>query len=123
MLFKRERLFSSFVTPDFKKRQNRNETRSKAGTKFTEIFAFLAIKFQIPLILKVQTRTTLEQKIMAIKNEQFRTIKKKHDLKHCQTCWRSLDKLLVRIIEQFGNLKEFKETTNFSRIQGKKWNR
>ena len=29
--------------------------------------------------MKVQTRTTLEQKMMPIKNEEFRTIKK-HDL-------------------------------------------
>ena len=30
---------SSFVTPDFKKRQNRNEMSLKNGTKFTGIFA------------------------------------------------------------------------------------
>ena len=35
MLFKRKRHFSSFVTPDFKKRQNRNKILSKNGTKFT----------------------------------------------------------------------------------------
>ena len=29
--------------------------------------------------MKVQTRATLEQKMMRIKNEKFRTIKKKHD--------------------------------------------
>ena len=30
-------------------------------------------------MLNVQTRATLEQKMMPIKNEQFRTIEKKHD--------------------------------------------
>ena len=29
--------------------------------------------------MKVQTRKTLEQKMILIKNEQFHTIKKKHD--------------------------------------------
>ena len=44
LLFRRERLFSLFVTPDFKKGQNWNETPLKNGTKFTGIFAFLMIK-------------------------------------------------------------------------------
>ena len=43
-LFQRKRLFSSFVTPDFNKRQNRNEISLKNGTKFTGIFASLVIK-------------------------------------------------------------------------------
>ena len=76
LLCQRKRLFSSFVTPDFKKRQKRNETSSKSGTKFTGIFASLVIKSLTPLVLKVQTRATLEQKMMPIKNEQFSTIKK-----------------------------------------------
>ena len=67
MLFHRKRLFSSFVTPDFKKRQNRNETSLKKGTKFTGIFASLVIKLQTPLVLKVQTRATLEQNMMPTK--------------------------------------------------------
>ena len=56
-----------FVTPDFKKRQNRNEPSRKNETKFNGIFAFLDIKLLTPLVLKVQTRTTLEQKMMPIK--------------------------------------------------------
>ena len=36
--------FSSFVSPDFKKRQNRNKTSLKTGTKFTGIFASLVLK-------------------------------------------------------------------------------
>ena len=68
LLCQRKRLFSSFVTPDFKKRQKRNETSSKSGTKFTGIFASLVIKSLTPLVLKVQTRATLEQKMMPIKN-------------------------------------------------------
>ena len=42
------------------------------------MFACLVIKFETPLVLKVETRATLEQKMMPIKNEQVRT--KKHDL-------------------------------------------
>ena len=41
MLFQKKRLFGSFVTPDFKKRQNRNETSFKNGTKFTGVFGSL----------------------------------------------------------------------------------
>ena len=51
------RLFSSFLTQDFKKQQNRNETSLKNETKLTGIFAFLVIKLKTPLVLKVQTRT------------------------------------------------------------------
>ena len=51
----------------------------KNGTKFTGIFASFMIKLLTPLVLKVQTRATLEQKMMRIKNEKFRTIKKNHD--------------------------------------------
>ena len=36
----------------------------KNGTKFTAIFA---------LVVKVQTRTTLEQKMMPVRNKQFLT--------------------------------------------------
>ena len=83
MLFQRKRLFSSFVTPDFKKRQKRNKTSLKSGTKFTGMFTSLVIKLKIPLILKVQTRTTLEQmRNEELKNEKFCTIKKKHDSLH-----------------------------------------
>ena len=39
-----KRLYSSFVTRDFKKRQNGNETSLRNGTKFTGIFASLVIK-------------------------------------------------------------------------------
>ena len=76
MLFKRKRLFNSFVTPDFKKRQNGKETSLKNGTIFTRIFAFVLIKLEISLVLKVQTRTTLEQNIIPIKNEENRITKK-----------------------------------------------
>ena len=65
MLFKKKILFSSFVTPDFKKRQNGSETPLKNGTKFTRTFVFFGDK--TPLVLKVQTRTTLEQKMMPIR--------------------------------------------------------
>ena len=51
-----------------------NETSLKYGTKFTGIFAYLVIKSRPLLVLKIQTRATLEQKVMPIKNEQFRTI-------------------------------------------------
>ena len=47
-----------------------------SGTKFTEIFVFFVLKLWTPLLLKVQTRTTLEQNMMPIKNKQLRTIKK-----------------------------------------------
>ena len=50
----------------------------KNGTKFTAIFAFLAIKLKIPLVLKVQTRATIEQKMVPINTDKFRTTKK-HD--------------------------------------------
>ena len=79
MIFKR--ISSLFVTADFKKRQNRNETPLENGTKFTGIFAFWVIKLLTAVVLKVQTGTTLEQKMIPIKNEQFRTVKK-HDQKH-----------------------------------------
>ena len=46
LLFQRERLFSSFVTPDFKKWQNMKVASLKNGTKFTGIFASLVIKLQ-----------------------------------------------------------------------------
>ena len=37
--------------------------------------------------MKVQISTTLEQKMMPIKNEQFRKIKKKHETKYkLRTC-------------------------------------
>ena len=51
----------------------------KNGTKFTGRFASLVIKLKITLVLKVQTRAKLAQKMMPIKNKQFCTIKKKHD--------------------------------------------
>ena len=41
------------------------------------MFACLVIKFETPLVLKVETRATLEQKMMPIKTEQLRTIEKK----------------------------------------------
>ena len=44
MLFKRKRNFSSFVTEDFKKRQNRNEAPLKNRTKFAGIFGFFGDK-------------------------------------------------------------------------------
>ena len=44
LLFKRRRLFNSFVTSNFKKRKNRNETPFKNQTKFNGIFAFLLSK-------------------------------------------------------------------------------
>ena len=44
MIFKRIKLSSLFVTPGFKKRQNRNEAPLENGTKFTGIFAFWVIK-------------------------------------------------------------------------------
>ena len=59
-------------------RSDKIEKRKKE-TNFTGIFAFLVIKLSTPLVLKVQTRATLEQKMMPIKNKQFHTIKK-HDL-------------------------------------------
>ena len=40
----------------------------RKGTKFTEIFAFLVIKLQTPLVLKAKNRTTQEQKMMPIRN-------------------------------------------------------
>ena len=40
----------------------------KKRTKFTGIFPFLVIKLETPLVLKVQTRTTLEQRMLLIKN-------------------------------------------------------
>ena len=76
MLFKRKRLFNSFVTPDYKKWQNGKETSLKNGTIFTGIFAFVLIKLEISLVLKVKTRTTLEQNIIPIKNEENRITKK-----------------------------------------------
>ena len=82
--FREKDFFSSFVTLEFKKRQNRNETSLKNGIKFTGIFASLVIKLQTPLLLKVQTRATLGQKMILIKNEQFRTIKKY--LTSCKNC-------------------------------------
>ena len=48
----------------------------KKRTKFTGIFPFLVIKLETPLVLKVQTRTTLEQRMLLIKNELFCTTKK-----------------------------------------------
>ena len=42
----------TFFTPDFKKRQNRNETSLKNGTKFTGIFASLVIKLSPKKIIK-----------------------------------------------------------------------
>ena len=44
------------------------------------MFACLVIKFETPLVLKVETRATLEQKMMPIKTEQLRTIEKKKTL-------------------------------------------
>lgn len=73
-------LFSSFVTLDFKKPQNKNNTPLKNGIKFT-VFAIFVIKWQTPLELRVEIRITLQQNMMLIKNEQFRKIKKTHDLK------------------------------------------
>ena len=55
--------------------KNRNETPSKNGIKFTGIFAFLVLKLQILLVLKFQTRATLEQMMLPMENEQVRTIK------------------------------------------------
>ena len=68
-MFKIKRLFSSSVTPGFKKWQNGNETPLKNGTKFTGIFSLLVIKLKPPLVLIVKTRTTLEQKMLPVKNE------------------------------------------------------
>ena len=45
-----KKTFSPFVTPDFKKRQNRNETSLKNGTRFIGIFASLMRKLKTPLI-------------------------------------------------------------------------
>ena len=45
-----KKTFSPFVTPDFKERQNRNETSLKNGTRFIGIFTSLVRKLKIPLI-------------------------------------------------------------------------
>ena len=78
LVFQRKILFNTFVTPDFKKRQNRNETSLKNETKFTGIFASLMIKLETRLVLKVQTRATPEQRMIPIKNEQCGKIKNKN---------------------------------------------
>ena len=82
LLLQRKRLFSTFVTPDFKKRQNRNETSLKNETKFIGIFASLVIKLETPLVLKVQTRATPEQRMMPIKTAMRYNQKQKRDLKY-----------------------------------------
>ena len=45
-------------------------------------------------------------------------------LKHCQTRWLTLDRVLVRIIEQFGNLKEYflMKLSTLPGFKGKKCN-
>ena len=42
-------------------------------------------------------------------------------VKHCQTCWLSLDKVLGRIIEQYKNLKKYfsKTLPMLPRLKGK----
>ena len=92
MLFQRERFFSSFVTLEFKKRQNRNETSLKNGIKFTGIFAFLVIKLQTPLLLKVQTRATKDDthKKRAISYNQ-----KTFD--QLQELWEFIAKILIMV--------------------------
>ena len=76
MLFQRKRLFSSFVTLDFNKRQNRNETSFEEQNQIYWNICFFGDKIVNTLVLKVQTRAMLEQKMIPIKNELFRTIKK-----------------------------------------------
>ena len=49
----------------------------KNGITFTGIFVFVVIKLYLPLVLKVKDRTTLEQNMLPIKNEQFRKNKQK----------------------------------------------
>ena len=52
-------------------------------------------------------------KLSAVRREDYRGVSELTDvtthyvIKHCQTCWLSLDKGLVRIIEQYKNLKEY----------------
>ena len=41
------------------------------------MFVFVVIKLYLPLVLKVKDRTTLEQNMLPIKNEQFRKNKQK----------------------------------------------
>ena len=78
MLFKRQRLFSLLVTPHFRNPQNRNKTPLKNETKFQWNICFFG-KVINPLVLKAKTRETVDQKMMFIKNEKIRTIKRKHD--------------------------------------------
>ena len=40
MLFKRKRLFSSFVPPDLKNQKNKNKTSLKNGTKFIGMYIY-----------------------------------------------------------------------------------
>ena len=52
-------------------------------------------------------------KLSATRREDYRGVSKLTDvtthyvIKHCQNCWLSLDKVLVKITEQYGNLKEY----------------
>ena len=52
-------------------------------------------------------------KLSAARREDYRGVSKLTDvtthyvIKHCQTCWLSLDEVLGKIIEQYGNLKEY----------------
>ena len=78
MFFKRQIIFSLLVTPHFRKPQNSNKTPLKNETKFYWNICFFG-KVINPLVLKVKTRETVDQKMMFIKNVKIRTIKKKHD--------------------------------------------
>ena len=52
-------------------------------------------------------------KLSAARREDCRGVSELTDLtmhdviNHCQTCWLSLDKVLLRIIKQYKNLKEY----------------
>ena len=52
-------------------------------------------------------------KLSAARREDYRGVSELTDvttyyvIKHCQTCWVGLDKVLLRIIEQYENLKEY----------------
>ena len=52
-------------------------------------------------------------KLSAARREDYRGVSKLTEvtthyvIKHCQTCWLSLDEVLGKIIEQYGNLKEY----------------
>ena len=68
-------------------------------------------------------------RLSAARREDYRGVSKSTDvtmhyvIKHCQTCWLCLDKMLVRFIGQYENLKEYflKALPTLSGFKGKKW--